>query len=72
LAAPLENYSLQLGGFYKHQNEGPYINVNAFCRTRLTKSELRSSWITTDGKGGCYFQVSYDPVEKVFYDFNVN
>jgi hypothetical protein len=72
LAAPLENYSMQLGGFYKHEEKEPYIRVNAFCKTRLTKSELKKSWVRINNDSGCYFQVNYDPVQKVFYDFSLN
>ncbi|MHC1744833.1 MAG: hypothetical protein AB9873_17640 [Syntrophobacteraceae bacterium] len=62
-------YSFQLQG--REKNGKKYIYVNALCNSRDTYLLERSLIIVMDG-GNCFFNIKYDPVNKVFYDLFIN
>jgi hypothetical protein len=66
---PWAEYSFQLQG--QEKNGKKYVYVNALCNSQDTSLLGRSLIVVMDG-GNCFFNVKYDPVNKVFYDLFIN
>jgi hypothetical protein len=66
---PWAVYSFQLQG--QEKNGKKYVYINALCNSQDASLLGRSLIVVMDG-GNCFFNVKYDPVNKVFYDLFIN